>query len=102
GLSCLGQRLVGWKQVRAANKPQDSQFFLQPCPKDSFVMSGTLVRMRSYSRSYAEKTRFLPLLFFALLVASRIFAVEEEIKQITQTGQMLKKEGQVNYLQSNR
>jgi len=42
-------------------------------------------------------TGFLPLLYSGCLTATRLFSAEEEIKEITQTGQMLKKEGDVNY-----
>ena len=54
------------------------------------------MRIGSNDRSYAEETRFLPLLFFGCLTATRLFS-EEEVKQIVQTGQMLNKQGQVNY-----
>src|SRR5881394_3327587 len=39
----------------------------------------------------------LHLLYFGCLTATCLFSAEEEIKEITQTGRMLKKEGDVNY-----
>ena len=50
-----------------------------------------------HNKRFLHLTRLLHLLYFGCLTATRLFSAEEEIKEITQTGRMLKKEGDVNY-----